>query len=198
MAYINLLPWREEAQKAKQKEYFTVLGLVALIAFIFVFLVNQFFQMRIDGQNARNQYLKNEIKILDIRIGEIKTLNQKKSALQKRINVVEQLQRSRNVGTQVLDEISKVVPSGIYLVELEKQGNSVQITGKSESNNHLANMIREIEGSDLFTDAILESITTDEAKSKLLSDFKMRIRIKGLNAIPEKSKSKAKSKRGGK
>jgi type IV pilus assembly protein PilN len=32
----------------------------------------------------------------------------------------------------------------------------------------------------LFTDAILESITTNEAKNKLLSDFKMRVRIKGL------------------
>jgi len=41
-------------------------------------------------------------------------------------------------------------------------------------------MIREIERSLLFTDAILESITTNDAKNKLLSDFKMRVRIKGL------------------
>lgn len=184
MAYINLLPWREEAQKAKQREFFTLLALVAIVAFLIVFLITQFYQMRIDGQNARNQFLKNEIQILDIRIGEIRTLNDKKSALEQRISVVEQLQRSRNVGTQVLDEISKVVPAGIYLTRLEKQGNSIQILGKSESNNHLANMIREIEGSDLFDDAILESITSDEAKSKLLSDFKMRIRIKGLIEEP--------------
>lgn len=184
MAYINLLPWREEAQKAKQREFFTLLALVAIVAFLIVFLISQFFQMRIDGQNARNQFLKNEIQVLDIRIGEIRTLNEKKSALEQRISVVEQLQRSRNVGTQVLDEISKVVPAGIYLTRLEKQGNSIQILGKSESNNHLANMIREIEGSDLFDDAILESITSDEAKSKLLSDFKMRIRIKGLIEEP--------------
>lgn len=195
MAYINLLPWREEAQKTKEREYYTILGLVAFIAFTIVFLINQFFQMRIDGQNARNQYLLNEIKILDIRIGEIKTLNDKKNALQQRISVVEQLQRSRNVGTQVLDEISKIVPAGVYLIRLEKQGNSIQILGKSESNNHLANMIREIEGSDLFTDAILESITTDEAKSKLLSDFKMRIKIKGL---VEEADSQVNAAQGGK
>jgi len=41
-------------------------------------------------------------------------------------------------------------------------------------------MIREIERSLLFTDAILESITTNSTQSKLLSDFKMRVRIKGL------------------
>ncbi len=180
MAYINLLPWREEAQKAKQKQFFTVLAAVCLVTLSLVFVVAQFYQARIDGQLQKNQYLKNEIQILDIKIAEIKTLNEKKDALKKRTDVIEQLQRSRNVGTQVLDEIAKVVPSGIYIISLEKQENSIQIVGKSESNNHLANMIREIERSDLFTDAILESITSNDAKSKLLSDFKMRIRIKGL------------------
>jgi len=180
MAHINLLPWREEAEKNKQREFFTILTAVALGAFSVVFLVSQVYQMRIDGQNSRNQYLKNEIQILDARISKIKSLNAKKSELQKRIDVVVQLQRNRNVGTQVLDEIAKVIPSGIYLTKMEKQGNSLQLLGKSESNNHLANMIRKIENSDLFTDTVLESIISNDAQSKLLSDFKMRVRIKGL------------------
>lgn len=183
MAYINLLPWREEAEKAKQREYFTILTAIALAAFAIVFIVNQFYQMRIDDQNIRNQFLKNEIQTLDLRIAKIKSLNEKKKELEKRTSVVEQLQRSRNVGTQVLDEIAKVVPNGIYLTRLEKQDNTLNIVGKSESNNHLANMIREIESSDLFEDAILESITSNDAQSKLLSDFKMRVRIKGLISL---------------
>ena len=180
MAYINLLPWREEAIKAQQKEFFTILIAVALCVFALVFSVSLIYQAQIDNQVERNQFLKNEIQILDSRILEIRELNEKKSALQKRISVIEQLQRSRNVGTQVLDEIAKIIPNGIYLTQLEKQGNSLHIQGKSESNNHLANMIREIELSDLFTDATPESIVTDEKATKLLSDFKMAIRIKGL------------------
>jgi len=180
MAYINLLPWREEALKVKQKEFFTILAAVGLCAFALVFAVNLYFQARIDGQTTRNQFLKNEIQKLDIQIAEIKTLNDKKAALQKRIDVVEQLQRSRNVGTQVLDEIAKIIPNGIYITQIDKQGNSIQITGKSESNNHLANMIRAIELSDLFTDATPESITADDGSPKLLSSFKMRVKIQGL------------------
>ncbi|MBL4940760.1 MAG: PilN domain-containing protein [Colwellia sp.] len=180
MAYINLLPWRKEALKVKQKEFFTILTAVGLLAFSLIFAVNLYFQARIDGQVTRNQFLKNEIQKLDIQIAEIKTLNDKKAALQKRIGVVEQLQRSRNVGTQVLDEIAKIIPNGIYITQLDKQGNSIKITGKSESNNHLANMIRAIELSDLFTDATPESITADEGSPKLLSSFKMRVKIKGL------------------
>jgi type IV pilus assembly protein PilN len=186
MAFINLFPWREEANKAQQREYFTLLTVVAVVAFALVLAFRQFYQMRVDGQNSRNQFLKTEIKLLDARIIKIKNLKEKKKELQKRTKVVEQLQRSRNVGTQVLDEIAKIVPIGVYLTRLEKHGNSIKIIGKSESNNHLANMIREIESSLLFTDVILESITTNEAKNKLLSDFKMRVRIKGLlNSIED-------------
>ncbi|WP_077340049.1 PilN domain-containing protein [Pseudocolwellia agarivorans] len=185
MAHINLLPWREEAEKAKQREFFSILALVAIVAFALVFAISQFYQAKIDGQNTRNQYLKNEIQILDIRIAEIKTLDEKKKELEQRMSVVEQLQRSRNVGTQVLNEIAKVVPNGIYLTELKKQDNTLELVGKSESNNHLANMIREIERSDLFVDAVLESITSTDAKSKLLSDFKMRVLIQGLKSTDE-------------
>lgn len=182
MAHINLLPWREEAEKAKQRQYFSILALVGIVAFAIVFIISQYFQARIDGQNNRNQYLTNEIKILDVRIGEIKTLNEKKKELEQRMGVVEQLQRSRNVGTQVLNEIAQIIPNGIYLTHLMKVNNTLQLKGKSESNNHLANMIREIERSDLFIDAVLESITSKDAESKLLSDFKMRVSIKGLKS----------------
>jgi type IV pilus assembly protein PilN len=151
-----------------------------LVAFALVLSVNLYFQARVDGQLARNIFLKNEIQLLDIQIAEIKTLNDKKAALQARIDVVEQLQRSRNVGTQVLNEIAMIIPNGIYITQIDKKGNTIQITGKSESNNHLANMIRAIELSDLFTDATPESITSDDGSPKLLSSFKMRVKIKGL------------------
>lgn len=187
MAYINLLPWREEAEKEKQRQFFTVLAAVSLSAFAIVFIVSQFFQAQIDGQNTRNKFLSTEIQILDVRIGEIKTLNAKKQALQERTNVIEELQRSRNIGTQVLNELAKIVPSGIYITQLKKQNNTLLLLGKSESNNHLANMIRAIDLSDLFTDAVLESITSTDAKSKLLSDFKMRVRIKGFVASSDKT-----------
>jgi type IV pilus assembly protein PilN len=180
MAYINLLPWREEAIKAKQKEFFIILAAAGLVAFALVLSVDLYFQARVDGQLTRNAFLKNEIQLLDIKITEIKTLNEKRTALQERIDVVEQLQRSRNVGTQVLDEIATIIPNGIYITQIDKKGNTIQITGKSESNNHLANMIRAIELSDLFTDATPESITSNDGSPKLLSSFKMRVKIKGL------------------
>ena len=41
-------------------------------------------------------------------------------------------------------------------------------------------MIREIQSSNLLADAELQSITNSSKSSKLLSDFKMSLRIQGL------------------
>lgn len=180
MPHINLLPWREEAQRQQQQQYFSILTFLALISFLVVFLISQVYQAKIDGQKARNQYLTNEIKVLDSRIAEIRTLEKKKKDLIQRMKLIEQLQKSRNVGTQVLDEIAKIVPSGVYITKLEKRGNELLLQGKSESNNHLANMIREIQSSSLLSDAELQSITNSGKSSKLLSDFKMSLKIQGL------------------
>ena len=59
MAHINLLPWREEALQAQQKEYFTLLTAIGLITLALVLTINFYFQTRIDGQTTKNQYLKN-------------------------------------------------------------------------------------------------------------------------------------------
>jgi len=188
MAYINLLPWREEAELAKQRAFFIILGSLGTLALIMVIIVGSYYQSKIDGENTRNQFLSNEIAKLDSRIAEINTLKAKKKSLQERINVIEQLQRSRNLATEVLNEIVNVVPTGVYITKIEKQGDNIQIAGKSESNNHLANMIRGVERSELFDNAILESIATDDARSKLLSDFKMKIHVRSsINKQNEKS-----------
>lgn len=183
MPSINLLPWREEAKKKHQQEFFTLLGLIAGAVFFIVFLVGQLYQMQIDGQNARNNYLNQEIAVLDKLIGEIRTLREKKDALKSRMKVVSRLQKSRNVGTEVLNEIANIVPAGIYLVSIQRQGASIQIKGKSESNNHLANMVRNIESSALLTEPQIEEIVSAKDGPKLLSDFELIMKISGLEEV---------------
>jgi type IV pilus assembly protein PilN len=129
MAHINLLHWREQALKTQKKEFFTLLTAAVVVTAGLVTGTFFFYQAQIDGQQTKNQYLKNEIQILDIKIAEIKSLNEKKKELQQRISVIEQLQRSRNVGTQVLDEMARIIPNGIYLTHLDKRGNSISLTG---------------------------------------------------------------------
>lgn len=187
MAYINLLPWREAARKEHQKNYVMVLALTALVSFLVCFLINMVYNARLDGQAKRNQYLESEIRILDQRIAEIRTLNETKRSLQQRMTLIEQLQGSRNLGTEVMLEITRIVPTGVYLTQLEKKGSALLLLGKSESNNRLSNMLREAEQSELLTTPYLEFIEAGKERSSLLSDFRMHVKIAGYEALEQQN-----------
>jgi type IV pilus assembly protein PilN len=183
MAYINLLPWREAARKEQQKQYLTALTATAVMSFLVVFLVNMTYNARIDGQTQRNRYLENEIKVLDQRIAEIRTLNDTKKNLQQRMSLIEQLQGSRNLGTEIMDAIAQSVPAGVYLTQLDKKGTALLLVGKSESNNRLSNLLREAEESELLSSPLLEFIEAGKDNASLLSNFKMHLKVEGYEAV---------------
>lgn len=183
MAYINLLPWRDAQRKERQKQFLSILTATALVSFLLVFMVNMLYSARIEGQTQRNRYLENEIKVLDQRIAEIKTLNELKKSLQQRMSLISQLQGSRNLGTQIMDEIARIVPAGVYLTQLDKKGTSLLLIGKSESNNRLSNMLREAEESELLSAPYLEFIEAGKDTVSLLSNFKMHLTVKGYEAV---------------
>lgn len=183
MAYINLLPWREAQRKQQQNRFFTLLTAAGLTSFAVIFTLSAVYSARIDGQYSRNNFIKQEISILDQRIVEIKELEERKKNLQKRIELIAQLQSSRNLGTQIMDEIATVVPAGVYLTNLQKLGPSLLLVGKSESNNRLSNMIRAVDNSTLLGEPLLEFIEAGQDQSRLLSDFKIHLTVQGFEAV---------------
>lgn len=193
MPHINLLPWREQLKKRRQNEYLAILAFSALISFIIMSLVNSYYNLLIDNQEYRNQYLLTEIAVLDSKIKEIKDLKAKRNDLEQRMELIADLQRNRNLGAQIMDELVKVVPAGIYLVDLKKNAENVAITGKTESNNRVSSLMRQVESSYLLETPVLNSIiTANEKTARLLSEFSMSMQIQDVQLNTQKDKSGAK------
>ena len=95
MAHINLLPWRAERRKQREREFFMQLGAAFVAALLVVLLWVFWMGMRIDNQNERNAYLQGEIKQLDERIAKIKDLENVRQGLLTRKQIIEQLQANR-------------------------------------------------------------------------------------------------------
>lgn len=178
MAYINLLPWREEHRQRQQKAYVAVLGTVAAVTFVAGYLVYAGIGTVIDSQRHRNDFLQQEIRQLDRQIAEIKTLKEKRDALAQRINLIADLQKNRNMVTRIFNDIASSVPGGVYLTEVDRKGGEIRVVGKSESNNHLSNLMRRVDTSSWLSEPSLQSIEADD-KEKKLSKFLMRLIIRG-------------------
>ncbi|MBP7996744.1 MAG: pilus assembly protein PilN, partial [Thiopseudomonas sp.] len=65
MARINLLPWREQLREERKQRFLVTLVGVLIVAGGIVFLADQYLNATITQQNARNDFIRNEISALD-------------------------------------------------------------------------------------------------------------------------------------
>ncbi len=176
MAKINLLPWRETERKDKQQEFFVMLGAGAAIAALAVLLVHFQVENMIDGQERRNEFLKNEIVILDDKIKEIQKLDATRRALIDRMEVIQNLQATRPGIVHLFDEIVKTLPNSVHLTELAQSSENINISGRAESNARVSSYMRNIEESEWMTKPKLSFIETDQTENGLrVSTFSLSL-----------------------
>jgi type IV pilus assembly protein PilN len=147
MAHINLLPWREELRK-EQKKQFSILSLLTIVlGGLVVLYAHLYIGGLLDDQSARNEYLKSETAALDQRIKEIKDLETTRAKLQARINIIQQLQRSRPSVVHLFDELARTLPNGVYLTGIAQKDLGVTVTGVAQSNARVSAFMRNVEDS---------------------------------------------------
>ncbi|ASJ95283.1 MULTISPECIES: PilN domain-containing protein [Shewanella] len=182
MANINLLPWREEAREKQKRDYLGILAAVFIGASLVVYLALMVIDMMTEEQRGRNAYLQGEIQLLEKQIAEIKKIRERKKDIERRTEIILNLQQARNLPTHVLDELVRIVPPGIYLSSIEKKGSLLWIQGRSESNNNVANMMRKVEASMWLHDPSMQSIVAQNDEMRQLQRFSLRVSIGEENA----------------
>ena len=173
MAHINLLPWRAELLKQKQREFAFTAGGGVLLAGLIVLLSHIHFDGRIQDQNMRNSFLKSEINILDQRIGRIRELEKMKDDLLARMNVIEELQSSRPESVHLLDELVRTLPDGVYLDSFTQNNRTLEMDGKAQSNARVSDYMRNIDNSQWLTAPHLDLITSGKSDRNRVADFKL-------------------------
>ena len=153
MAQINLLPWRDERRQEQSKEFLTVLALVLALGVGLVLLADRVVNGQIEYQKARNQYLTENIKVLDKKVAEIADLQRKRNQLIDRMRVIQELQGNRPIIVRVLDQLVRTVPDGVFYTSLETKDNTISISGIAESNNRVSSLMRRLDASDWLAES---------------------------------------------
>jgi len=182
MARINLLPWRAERRKQRQKEFVTMLALAALAGVLASFLIVGYYGSRIDNQNGRNQYLRDEIAKVDTQIKEIEELDKKKGRLLARKEVIEQLQANRSQMVHLFDELVKTIPDGVTLTSIKQEGDVLTLGGRSQSNARVSTYLRNLEGSGWMTNPELNIIEAKAGNPGLPYEFNLKVKLANPNA----------------
>ena len=182
MARINLLPWRAERRKLRQKDFLGMLGLAVAAGVLASFLVVSWYNSRIGNQNARNEYLKGEIAKVDVQIKEIEELDKKKGKLLARKEVIEQLQANRSQMVHLFDSLVRTIPDGVSLTSIKQEGDILTLGGRSQSNARVSTYMRNLESSGWMTNPDLNVIEAKEGNPGLPYEFNLKVKLANPNA----------------
>ncbi|MBS0576996.1 MAG: PilN domain-containing protein [Proteobacteria bacterium] len=158
MAKVNLLPWRAERRNERQKAFYVMLGVAVAVGLVLGLGTWMYYNGQIDGQNARNAYLTDQITQLDAKLKEIEKLDKKKETLLRRKDVIEQLQANRSQMVHLFDELVRTIPEGVRLTSVKQDGNKLTLEGLSQSNARVSAYMRNIEASGWMTNPDLNVI----------------------------------------
>lgn len=179
MPRINLLPWREELRQKRKKEFLVaVLGAVVVGAAL-TFGTKMFYSGLIDNQQHLNDMLRTEIAELDKQIAEIENFEADKRRLLDRMQIIEELQRSRPESVHLMDELVSVMPEGVYLTELTQQGRNVDLVGSTQSNTRISTLLRNIDDSEWLREPELGPIQTTGTGPVAQGQFRV-----GMEQVP--------------
>lgn len=177
MARINLLPWREERRKQRQKEFGVMLGLAALAGLLLWFLFNMYYNAQISGQQERNRFLEREIAEVDKKIVEIEELDRQRARLLSRKEVIEQLQANRSQMVHLFDSLVRTIPDGVILTSLKQDSEVLTLNGRAQSNTRVSTYMRNLEGSGWMTRPELSIIEAKGFEQGLPYQFTLTVRL---------------------
>ena len=186
MIRINLLPHREEKRKRRQQQFVVLAGIAGILGLLLAGGVWAFLDSQVSQQQANVNYLKGEIAKLDKEIEEIKKIREETAALLAKKQVVESLQSNRSEPVQLLDQLLRQLPDGVYLKSIQQKGPKVNITGYAQSNARVSTLMRNLGASPYLENPELVEIKAVPAPDKSgnrVNEFNRNISIK--RAAPE-------------
>jgi len=175
MRKINLLDWRTELIKNNKKEFAYAAAIAVVLGLGVWFLVNRYFAGQITFQEEKNAYIQDQIRILDEQIKEVKNIEEEKARLVSRMNIINQLQKSRPEVVRLFDDMVRIVPDRTYFDTAVQVGNTINFTGVAESNTRVSSLMRNIKAAPTLADADLygRGITSSQNGRRTVKKFEL-------------------------
>lgn len=181
MARINLLPWRAERRKQRQREFMTMLGFAAIAGVVLSALIWFYYDRQISGQEDRNTFLQTEIAKVKEQNKEIDRLDRQRDRLLARKKVIEQLQAKRSQMVHLFDALVRTIPDGLVLTALKQEGDILTLEGRTQSNARVSAYMRNLESSGWMTKpelSVIEARKPEEEKDKVVGP------VADISALP--------------
>jgi type IV pilus assembly protein PilN len=121
-------------------------------------------QRQLNDENARIKILQAQKTDLEQVKQQVEAFEKQKQVLQQRVSTIEQLQRDRTGGQELLDQVANTVArtENLWLTSMVRKGSNLAIEGSSASINGVANFVTALKRSGYFQKVEIRESKQDE------------------------------------
>jgi type IV pilus assembly protein PilN len=83
-------------------------------------------------------------------LAEVKQFEARRSQLQQRVQLIEQLRAGQTLPVRLLDQVSRSVPDLLWLTEMEQKGDALTIQGRANTLGAIADFVTNLAASELL------------------------------------------------
>ncbi len=178
MLEINLLPVREARRKADLRQYVTQLVAMVILTVFGIGLMHSRIDDQIERAQARVRQMQNDINQFKPQLEQVAAFKKRKAELEKKIDVIDGLDRARTGPVRVLNELATKTPDRLWLTSLSTKGNTISLKGQSLDNELVALFLRSLGDSEYFANVDLDSTKLGAEKGGLkLVTFRIRAEL---------------------
>lgn len=177
MININLVPYREKLKETRKRKVIAgIVGLVAATASLLL-LGNSIITDQIQDQSSVNSYLSSVDKQLSAKVKSIAELKSIRERLIDRSDLIGRLESKRSMSVRIFNELPSISPSGVFIRSFSQVGDVVQVDGYALSNQYVADFMRNVQNSKIFSNPVLVYTSHSVVKGQKLYDFSMHFSL---------------------
>lgn len=186
MIQINLLPVREAKRREDLRQSALQVVLVLIVTGGVIGYVHSHVEDQIDTAQRRVQQMESDIAKFKPQLDQVAAFRKKKAELQKKIDVIDGLDRARKGPVQVMDELATHTPERLWLETVSTKGTAIEIAGQSLDNELVAVFLGALGSSPFFENVDLDSTELASSRDGLKL---VKFKIQASMATPKKSES---------
>jgi len=179
MIKVNLLATTKKKKKQKPVPAFliyTVL-LTAAVGAIFLY-VTYHFSATVSAREAKVRENEKTIAILKEKIKAVEDFEKLNKTFQQRKDIIEELGRNKSLPVKILDEISALLPPGVWLTSADVKGPEVSLSCIAFTNTDVVNYVNNLKNSKLFTEVYLQESVQSTVATATVYSFKLTFKVK--------------------
>ncbi len=200
MIRINLLPVREARRKANLRAQGGLLAAAALAGVAASVGLHLQISASIASERTRVAAAEKELADLEKTLKEVERFRKEKEEIERKLAVIDRLERSRSGPVRILDEVATRMPERMWLTDLKLSGGELWLGGYGIDNETIAAFLTSLEESEFISHVQLEQTELQENKGLKLNEFRIKARdatvVRTAAAAPSGKKSKGGKKRG--